>query len=179
MLEREREVLLSDDAIALLDRFIRDVQQSGMGDAAEVARYLAAHRALLLRARQVGVELAWDDFLAAIPSADKETPPEDAEAENIMMAVKELLGTDTWHETREVFVRDLRHLLTDAAEHLIESLIQLAVQEGTPEAIEGARYLELHLRLLREARHAGPRSRLAAFRCRAAAAGSHPRAAYR
>ena len=51
--------------------------------------------------------------------------------------------------------RDRDRLLSDTADQLLNALIEVAQQDTTPQAREGVRYLELHLKLLHESRRIG------------------------
>ena len=156
ILELQAPLLLTDEAQTLLRRYIREVRESGAPEAVNIAMYLEAHRLLLERARVVGIQRAWDEFLAIRPAPEKESAraaPSDAQV--TMDAVRELLGTETWSDTLNQLIQHQSQLLTDSADQLITALIQLAMQETSPDAIESIKYLELHRALLRDARSIG------------------------
>jgi hypothetical protein len=157
VLDYEASALLTDEAQALLHRYVHEVRESGAPEAVNIAMYLEAHRLLLDRARTVGIDRAWDEFLAIRPIPEKDADSGDAptEAQATMIALRDLLGTDSWTETFEQLLRHQDRLLSDSADQLITALIQLAMQETSPEAMESVRYLELHRALLRDARTLG------------------------
>lgn len=149
VLDRDAAALLTDEAIGLLEKFIRDVSGSDVPEAADIMAYLEIHRQLLLQARVDGIGPAWEAFMRAEPEPKRGgdmAPPEVAEA------VQALLGTSTWDETYAVLLRDQQWLLDPNAERLLEVLIQTARRV---ESVDNQRYLALHLTLLRESRELG------------------------
>src|SRR5437588_9977722 len=59
IVEQERALLLTDLAETLLAEKIEELEQSTELNEQHLAQYIALHRALICRAREVGVSAAW------------------------------------------------------------------------------------------------------------------------
>jgi hypothetical protein len=157
-LVRDRELLLTDEAISVLRDFVQQVREQDQPNAQHMADYLDAHRILLERARIVGIEAAWREFRALRLNEDAEagnTPDYDDETQAVIAVLKRLLGTESWHETYAILSEERERLTSVAAEQFLSALIQVARQDTNPQSREGLRYLELHRTLLRELRLLG------------------------
>lgn len=157
ILEREQATLLGDDAQVVLRDFVTQARQQDRTDAQQMANYIEAHRLLLERARAIGVDAAWQEFRernldnAEVPDDD----PNDPEAQAIVNALKQLLGTESWSDTYSILVNERERLTSQTADQFLSALIQVARQDPSGQATEGVRYLELHRTLLRETRTLG------------------------
>lgn len=155
---RDQQVLLADDTLAVLREFIDQVRAQNHPNSRQMADYLEAHRILLERARVVGVEIAWNEFRALRlenEGGNAGTPMEDHETQAIIDALRRLLGTESWNDTYAVLVSERERLATDVAARFLNVLIEAAQQDGSAQAREGVRYLELHRTLLRDLRERG------------------------
>jgi hypothetical protein len=158
-LENEKQFLLTDEARSLLVEFIEQTRDSDAPGAERVASYLDAHLMLLDRAREVGIDRAWREFVST--RVVVETPPEspestqEAETQSIVDSLRRLLAARTWSETREVLEREQRLLLTDTADEFLGALMRAASRYDSEEAQDSYDYLRLHRQLLRDARNRG------------------------
>ena len=155
VLKDEQQFLLTPEATSLLNTFIQQARSSGQTGAEYVAEYLTAHRNLLDRARQSGIEAAWAEFqLIRLSEGEATVVPEQSTRESIDV-LRQFLSTENWDQTRQVLFAEQQHLLNEVTEHFLTALIHVAEQSDDANADEGRRYLEVHLALLRDARTRG------------------------
>jgi hypothetical protein len=162
LLVEERQRLTSDTADQFLTALIQMAHQDPSPQAQEGVHYLELHRTLLRETRELGVDVAWANFdrqrrqLEAEVSAQISLPAvPDADLALVARALKALLNTANWSETRQILEREQHLLLTDACDQLLSELLNAAQRDSDPRATSGAVYLGLHRRLLRRARAEG------------------------
>lgn len=154
ILQQSHEELLSDDAQRILRELVS--QAAGHPEGERMSAYLEAHRVLLEQARDIGVEAAWQQFMAARQAPDPSgAEMMDPESQATINALKQFLGTESWNDTYAILEREQDRLTSEAADQFLSTLIRMAQQDTHPRAAEGVRYLELHLTLLRETRTLG------------------------
>ena len=162
LLVEERERLTSDIADQFLSALIQMARQNPSGQAHEGVHYLEMHRTLLRETRTIGLDAAWENFERTrrqleAESGQRPTLPNtsDADLSLVAHALKTLLSTENWSETRQILEREQRLLLTEACDQLLSELLSAAQRDDDPRALRGAVYLGLHRRLLRRAREEG------------------------
>ena len=160
----EQTLLLSDAVDQFLSGLIHVAQESGDPLAVEGLYYLEVHRQLLREARRLGIASAWHNFEIGRQKVNDErqhhgerNPRSSREAHltSVTNAIKSLLSTSTWDETRQVLEREQELLLTDTCESLLSELIAAAERDHEEHAARNLVYLKMHQRLLELARREG------------------------
>lgn len=160
---RDQALLLTETADQFLSALIQVARQDHSPHGVEGVHYLEMHRTLLREARTHGIDVAWEHFdhtrrqlessqeQHALPSAG---PPHAIESA-VAAALKALLTTESWADTRKVLEHSQHLLLTDDCDYLLNDLLAAAQRDLDPNATRSAVYLRLHQRLLRMARREG------------------------
>ncbi len=166
VLIRLRERLLTESADQMLSALIQLAMQESSKEAVESIRYLELHRNLLRDARTLDIDRAWANFERARQDVERgqETTPLPSGGSNaratpnpaaVSEALRTLLTTTDWDETRRVLEAQQALLLTDICDIFISQLLVAAQNDPDPRARRGEVYLELHRNLLRHARQDG------------------------
>ncbi len=159
ILESESELLLSDIVDEYLATVVRLASRQHTEEGRESAEFLRLHLQLLRDARQEGIARAWQRFERAMNQLDSERQQRfarelaGATQEDVATALRSLLTTTTWDDTRAVLEREHQLLLTSVCDHLLREHIHRMERE--PHQARHVVYLRMHLRLLQLAREDG------------------------
>lgn len=160
---RDQAVLLTETADQFLSALIQVARQDHSPHGTEGLHYLEMHRTLLREARTQGIDAAWAHFDHTRRQLETKherdfaptTGPARAVESAVAEALKALLTTESWAETRQVLEQSQHLLLTDDCDYLLNDLLAAAQRDADPRATRSAVYLRLHQRLLRMARREG------------------------
>jgi hypothetical protein len=167
---REQAVLLSGEAEQFLSTLIHVAYQSADPAMLDELHYMEIHRDLLRDARASGINDAWASFEATrrrmLDSGHADRldragwSPFEAHLNDVWGAIRALLMTHSWAETRQVLERDQELLLSETCERILREMI-MAAERKQDERYRV--YLTLHQRLLRLARREGIPAAWASF----------------
>lgn len=141
VLEKQRHVLLSEQAIAFLRRKIDE--RRFHPDYVQMVQDMEIHLHLLEDARTYGIETAWDRFVQA-----RET-----DFGSVFQALGPFLQAPTWRESERILKEQQHVLLSDQAITFLRSMIDKTRRE--PNSLKEVQGLEAHLHLLEDARTMG------------------------
>jgi hypothetical protein len=164
ILLQEQNHLLTDTADQFLSSLIEVAESSKDPYARDGLRYLNLHRTLLRESRTIGIEQAWLNFEAArqqstptepLQPTDQVTVRGEENTQDIANAIRSLLTTSTWDETRQILERERNLLLSETCARLFTDLIRTTEREHGEHAGRNLVYLKMHQRLLQLARTDG------------------------
>ena len=168
----EQAILLTEEAEQFLSALIHVAEQSEDPSANEGLYYLELHRNLLREARSLGIAAAWTNFEQARKETKREGGAQqrgfapsarEAHLGAVTNAIKSLLTTSTWDETRQVLEREQDLLLTDTCDSLLTELIAAAERDHEGHTARNLVYLKMHQRLIQLARSEGIRAAWSSF----------------